>query len=637
MKQNKLLLLGVFGITLGLSSCVDNSYDLDDIDMTLGINTDLTLPISSMGDILLKNIMDLKEDGVVQSVPNPVNTSEFMYVVKQAGQADIAPVKIDRIELDAPQVDPFASTVDLSDMVEVKSMVHRSPAKADGITLPEDCAYFYVIGDNQGMQKINPTTARNISEDVVAIRDMKFESSTVTLTLKIAGFPTHINQMHLDGLTLRLPQALQVSACTLNGVPVKSIESGIIRLTEDEDIARDVNEDVELKLTLVGATTATEDFTFDASRHEATLQGMFKIDGTFRIETAEMDRDAIIQMLRDHLIAHPGTTPEWTEVEGVVPNNLTFTGSTVFDRGIHLTHISGDFKHEVDQINPIELSDLPDFLDDPDIVLDLDNPMVFLSIQNSLPAAVQTSLTLRSETDDNTPRSTGELLVAPGSTTQYYLAEKEELKFLPEENKQAAYVQVEGMSQLIKRIPKEVQVDVSTVKLSATDLDITQEYPISVNYDVYAPLVFGPDFYLVYSSTENNWDLGEDIGKLDAECLEVNALISSNLMADMKVSLELIDLEGRKITTVEDNSIICPQNANNEPISLKIKAKEGHTLREILSGVDQNGKTCPKLDGIRYRATLDNPKNGEALNENNFIKISNMKVSLKGVVTYDAN
>ena len=212
-----------------------------------------------------------------------------------------------------------------------------------------------------------------------------------------------------------------------------------------------------------------------------------------------------------------------------------------------------------------------------------------------------------------------------------------EQSFLPEVNKQAAYEHVEGMSQLIKRIPKEVQVEVSTVKLSATDLDITKEYPISVNYDVYAPLVFGPDFYLVYSSTENNWDLGEDIGKLDAECLEVNALISSNLMADMKVSLEFIDLEGRKITTVEDNAIICPKNANNVPINLKIKAKEGHTLREILSGKDKDGKACPKLDGIRYRATLNNPEDGEALNENNTIKISDMRVSLTGVVTYDAN
>ena len=637
MRKNKFVIIGTMGLALGYSSCVDNSYDLDDIDMTLGVNTDLTLPTSSTGDILLKNIMDLKEDGIVQSVPNPTKPGEYMYVVKQAGQADIDPVKIDRIELSAPQVESFTSTVNLSDLMGALSKAHRSPARAGGITLPEDRVYTYVINDAQGKQVIKPTTARNISGDVLSLKDVKFEASTVTLTLKITGFPTHINRMHLDGLTLRLPKDLQVSACTLNGVKAESVESGVIRLTKDvDDVVRLVSDDVVLKLTLVGAT-ANEDFTFDATRHEATLKGMFKIDGTFRIETAEMDKDVITQMVMDYIVAHPGTIPEWSEVEGVIPTSITFTGSTLFDKNIHLTHISGDFKHEVGHISPVALNDLPDFLNDPEVVLDLDNPMVFLNVQNSLPTPIQTTLTLRSETDGNTPRSTGVLQIAGNSTSQYYLAEKVEQSFLPEENRQAAYEHVAGMSQLIKRIPKEVQVEVSTVRLSATDLDITKEYPIFVNYDVYAPLVFGPDFYLVYSSTEKDWDLGEDIGKLDAECLEVNAKISSNLMTDMRLSLELIDQEGRKITTVEDNAIICPKNANNVPINLKIKAKEGHTLREILCGIDQNGKACPKLDGLRYRATLNNPDKGEALNENNTLKISDMKVSLTGVVTYDAN
>ncbi len=637
MRKNKFVIIGTMGLALGYSSCVDNNYDLDNIDMTLGVNTVLTLPTCSTGDILLKNIMDLKEDGIVQSVPIPMKPGEFMYVVKQAGEADIAPVKIDRIELSAPQVEPFNSIVNLSDIKGVRAMVRRTPAKVSEITLPEDRAYTYVIDDTQGKQVIEPTTARNISEDVVTLKDVKFENSTVTLTLQITGFPAHINRMHLDGLKLRLPQDLQVSACTLNGVKAESVESGVIRLTKDvDDVVRLVSDDIVLKLTLVGAT-ANEDFTFDATKHEATLKGMFKIDGTFRIETAEMDKDAVTQMVMDHIVAHPGTDPEWSEVEGVIPTSITFTGSTLFDNNIHLTHISGDFKHEVGHISPVALNDLPDFLNDPEVVLDLDNPMVFLNVQNSLPTPIQTTLTLRSETDGNTPRSTGVLQIAGNSTSQYYLAEKVEQNFLPEENRQAAYEHIAGMSQLIKRIPKEVQVEVSTVRLSATDLDITKEYPIFVNYDVYAPLVFGPEFYLVYSSTENDWDLSDDIGNLDAECLEVNARISSNLMADIRVSLELIDLEGRKITTVEDNAIVCPKNAQNEPINLKIKAKEGHTLREILSGKDKNGKACPKLDGLRYRATLNNPEDGEALNENNTLKISDMKVSLTGVVTYDAN
>ena len=37
-------------------SCVDEKYDLNDVDMTLGTSSDLTLPTSSTGEIILKNI-----------------------------------------------------------------------------------------------------------------------------------------------------------------------------------------------------------------------------------------------------------------------------------------------------------------------------------------------------------------------------------------------------------------------------------------------------------------------------------------------------------------------------------------------------------------------------------------------------
>lgn len=636
-RTNYLFALGVLGLTFGFYSCVDNRYDLDDIDMTLGVNTDLQLPTSSVGDILLKNIMDLKEDGVVQTVPNPLDPGNMMYVVRQSGTADIDPVKIDRIEIDAPTVETFTSTVEMSKNLGAKVKSAKAPAKDGEITLPEDETYRYVISEDQGKQTIEPSTAKNISADVLSITAVKFEETTITLSLNITGFPSHIDKMHMDGLELRLPEALDVTSCTLNGAEAVSIDAGVIKLTEDIDVdARSISEPVKLILTIGGATTGNG-FTFDSDKHEATLSGEFKINGAFRIETAEMDKAAITQMMIDYIMKHPGTTPSWDEVEGMIPTSITLTGNTWFDRGIHLTHVSGEFQHEVGDIEPLKLNDLPKFLDDDDVVLDLANPMIFLNIENGLPTSVKTRLTFMSDTDGNTPRSTGVLEISGNAINKYYLAGHEEDKYLPEENKDAMFERVEGLPMLIRKIPKEVNVEVATVKLSANDLDITKEYPIAVSYDVYAPLVFGEKFKLVYSDVENDWDLSEDIGNLQPEFIEVKAKVSSSLPAAMNLTLDFIDQHGNKITTVEDNAISCPANSNDVSIALKIKAKEGHTLNEILSGKDKNGKPCPKLDGIRYRATLDNPKEGEALNDQATIKISDVKVSLKGILIYDAN
>ena len=104
-------------LTLGITSCVDDGYDLDDVDMTLGVKTDLTLPTSSVGDILLRNVMNLEEDGIVALVPSPLNPDDSIYVVKQSGTADIKPVKINEIRIAAPKVDDFTSDVYLNEIL----------------------------------------------------------------------------------------------------------------------------------------------------------------------------------------------------------------------------------------------------------------------------------------------------------------------------------------------------------------------------------------------------------------------------------------------------------------------------------------------------------------------------------------
>lgn len=638
MKLNKLLVFFSMCLTLGITSCVDDGYDLDDVDMTLGVKTDLTLPTSSVGDILLRNVMNLEEDGIVALVPSPLNPNDSIYVVKQSGTADIKPVKINEIRIAAPKVDDFTSDVYLKEVLHssAKAKASKSLAFSNAFTIKDE-TYKYVIEENQAKQTINTAKAKNISEDVVSIENVKIDRTNIIITLNISGFPSHISKMHLDGLSLSLPEDLHVSSCHLNGVAAESIKPGLINITKAVDGARSINEPLVLTLAIDGATTG-DDFVFDANKHEASLCGLFKTHGTFRIETSEMDKEKISAIVTDYLTKHPDIHEvKLTDIAGIVPEKLSFTGKTSFDRDLHITHVSGAFQHEVGAVEPLMLDDIPDFLDDEDVVLDLENPMVFLNFTNSFPVDVKTNLTFTSETDNNTPRSTGEMNIAGNRSSYYYLAEKEENRYLPAEHSNAEWKKVEGLPNLIKRIPKKVNVNISKVTMQATDLDITREYPIEASYDVYAPLVFGPDFYLTYTDTDNNWDIDDDLGKMNAEAVTATATITSNIPAAMTLYVDLIDLEGKKIDIVEDISVACSANAKNEPITISIKAKSGHELRELLSGKDVNGNKCQKLDGMRYRAVLNKPSEGQALNGESKILIKDVKVSLKGVVTFDAN
>ncbi len=61
MKRKLLRLLPVAAVLL-TASCVDKSYDLDDIDLTLSTNADLALPLINTGEIKLANFVLSDED-----------------------------------------------------------------------------------------------------------------------------------------------------------------------------------------------------------------------------------------------------------------------------------------------------------------------------------------------------------------------------------------------------------------------------------------------------------------------------------------------------------------------------------------------------------------------------------------------
>lgn len=637
MKQNSLLLIGTFCFGLGMSSCIDNSYDLDDIDTTLGIQTDLTLPTSSVDGIKLKNIMNLEEDGVVQLVPNPDSPDEdSMYVVRQSGNANVDPIKIDEIRITQPTINDIDSKIYLYGLTPQSTPKHKIGKhnvhiNIDGFPIDiQDATYSYTIKpENNANQSLEGAEANGISADVVSIERIKFGEVKINLTIN-TDFPEYFPYMHLDNLTLTLPEELHITSCKLGSTDAKEITPGHIVITDTEDGPRPTR-GITLELAIDELKTG-KNFIFDGKNHTAILGGIIEVGGTFRVETAELDAQKLEQFIKNagnNITIDPLNPQLDLDKIGLIPEYITLNGKTTFSNDLVITHVTGTFQHAIENIDPLSLSDLPDFLDNEETVLDLDNPMICLSIYTELPAKINTRLTLMSDTDNNIPRSTGLLTIEGGDTVKYFLAEKDKRDYLPNNYKDAISEKVEGLSNLIKRIPKQITVEVATVTLAATDLDITRPYDIDIAYDVYAPLMFGKDFKLVYTDTDKGWDLGDDYDYLDAECISLKANISSTLPASMTLSLDLLNVQGNKIDIVEDNSIHCDANAKKSPIEIKIKAKPGHSLKEILApGANQ-------MDGIRYKAKLDNPEVGQPLQDNAEIRIDDIQFSLQGLVTIE--
>ena len=87
MRKKHYLLAGLSAISLCLASCIDNDYDLSDIDTTSRLQVkDLIVPIN-IDDITLSQVLDLDDDSEIEEVVQP--DGSVIYAVRKEGDFKI--------------------------------------------------------------------------------------------------------------------------------------------------------------------------------------------------------------------------------------------------------------------------------------------------------------------------------------------------------------------------------------------------------------------------------------------------------------------------------------------------------------------------------------------------------------------
>ena len=348
-------------------------------------------------------------------------------------------------------------------------------------------------------------------------------------------------------------------------------------------------------------------------------------------------------------------------INSIIPDMISFTGEARFDsEEIEITGAMATVQRKVDNINPIELNDLPDFLNDPEVVLDLENPIIYININNPLPAAAETEITLKSLYDTDTEvveKKTGKITIPANKQTIYclcmpgrfqsdmkhpkeYYVDEDEEKGLVAEIKP---IEIADLNLLLKKIPQKIEVDVATITMDVENgyLPIPSTYKVNVDYKIYTPLEFGNKTKLVYQGTEEGLseDLA-DVNTLDTKEVRIDAKAVTNFPMSLKLSVDALDKNNvsmidKIVKVVYDNddkkkSILI--NAHNgkdfsvQPISLTIKPVKGHTISEMLQ----------RLDKFHYRAVAEAVGEGKLM-ENVSIKLTDINITLKGGISYDAN
>lgn len=669
--NNKFLLSCTLLASCVATSCVNNDWDLDDIDLTVGTNADITLPTSSTGEIILKNIIDLEEDGVVQIVGEG---ADAMYVVSQSGSANVDPIKIDPIKISRPNIEPFLATIDRHDFgMSKKRAAHKSISvdlsvinpylgKVD-VEIPSYSYSYKIKKEDNTNYDLKDAYADGITEDVISLENAKVSNGSLTLDLGDNRIhfinADQIDKVHLDDIVITYPRGIKLKTA-------KFIYNGIVhdltsRINNDEGRllinngpgeALDIHKSIDLALTF-DEIVFGDNITFTsggANGGRVDISGCFRIDGGFRIETSDMKEDIIQEHLNS--LSKEDIASMWDgekvtldlEKLGLIPEAINVKGEACFAGDINITSVSGTFGHTIGDIDPLHLDDMPDFLNDDDVVLDLANPLIFVSINNSLPASIK----IGNETDNSQGihlsanakgetkhYATGALNITQGENHFMIADHNTTLRPASYQDKNVNFVGVHDVAGLVRTIPEQIDINVDPVTLHANDLLIDHEYPISIDYEVYAPLEFGDDFRLVYQDTERGWasDL-KDVEDMNLGAIEINAVVESDLPASIQLSLIPIDEECMPITALTPITIDVPAGAKEQPINIRIEATDGHSINDVLTG--RNG--AQQLDGIKYRAEVKKgDKDDAALRPEAKVRLHDLQITVKGGITYDAN
>ena len=627
MKKNFFFGIGCLALaSCLLSACVDDKYDVNDMDMTIGSTSDLALPSLSTDSILLKNIMDLGEDDIIK-----VKDGEFRLVT--SGQANMTETEVNEITISKPDIEAVHTNVQLN--------TNGNPARYRAVAgVPDETFAYTITEQNKAFFEVNETS-NVISEDLVDVDAVAFKEGIVlksTLNLTFSNGGDFIKKIHLQNLSLSTPKDLSFEKAELtytqNGQSKTnqvSISDGLVSISGENDVVVDAGKPVYLALTLDMAEVNGNGISFVNKKIE--INSLFKFNGTFAIKSEEFENlsAAQLQQIQDNGIA------------SVIPQEVAFDIVSAFSDNISVVRVDAIAQKAVSEPEPIVLDNMPNFLKDESVKIVLNNPPFIIEWNNPFPAgsvvnpdaaAVKNNLTIESvKGDEVIARKLATLSGIPSGKSILVLADAPAAAEVPA--RYASYnrinVVVENLNELLMTIPDKICINFAPVTIALKDL-VPGQYNTQVDYCVDTPLEFLDGSKLIYEDVEDVEDDMDDASDFDAKAIEIQANVVTNLPMDLTLSVDALDRSGRSLKggVIDVNDVVVGAHKGDisetttQAVVINITPREGHSIRELLQNMAK----------FVYRAEFE----GEGkLYENASIKLTNVKATIKGGIVYDAN
>lgn len=569
------LLLTSLGIT---TSCIDSSYDLNkDIDMTISAGGEhLAIPVGYTEKITLDKIIELDEGDDLQIVDG-----EYHLLKKD-------------------NIDETNTSVGTVTVAESENIIDAIPltysVSTPGATI--------VIPKEQSEGKIN-AEARGVDKAVIEIGSLAADMPT-TLTLKFElGGGISIERVDIKTMTITFPDFIQfenengLNGQTLTMTDVQIEPSGFTK---------------ELKI---------NKYAFGSTYGEGN-----------RVE--EENGDRILKIENQKITI---------EMQDIYVNNPQGSGSlsitpTVTLSEMAVSEVYGTIQPDID-VKPteVELNNLPDFLQDDEIRLDITNPVFSFNANNPLNTDVEMDGVLTGYKDGKVTKTVkigsgnggASITLKPSGDKQQTISIVRDEKTVVEAN--ATKVVVPNLNDIIETIPDRINVELKpAVKTEQYyTVNLGQDYTLNSAYDIDIPLSFGSNLKIVYEETLDNFDLDLEDVDIEKAVLSINAVNTIPLAMEIKnENVSALDANGNVIKDIDvtvEGTITESKDGKTE-VSSTLNVNLNETAEGAIS----------KLDGLKLKITaVPGQATDVQLLSTQWMQLKDMKLKIPNGIKVDLN
>lgn len=562
----------------GTTSCVDSSFDFDK-DFDWSINTGyLAFPVGKTDTIFLDDIIEIDEGDDLQIVPDADgNGVAGEYHLIKDGEIDRASANVRMATVDGSttHIDPITAA-DESSVVSPSGMITTQISQTGDVK----------------------ADAADIDDALKELGSLKAAAPTaLTLNIKLEG---NLNFSTISGnLKVKFPSFLVFNDPAVNANNEIQIPCSELQL----------NVPYVRTLQLTG----------------------YHFDGGLPVVNNEIHLNEQVVITGETNVQLPSGGQVGSGVKlQIVP--------TVLLADMSVDEATGIIQPEIDATKTsVEISNLPDFLNDDETSLSVSNPVILFSAVNPLNAPVDLTGKMLGKKEDGTLISGSGVKFGAGSTDPILLQPGSNLIALsrlgtggPAGSQNIA---VANINNLIAKIPDVVEVEMQPAVSydKYYSIRLGHDYEVSGNYNIDIPLSFEEGLNIVYTDSAD--DLNSDLKDLDFEEAAVEFDAVNTIPLELEVKAENVT----------------PLDINKQPLSdIKVEVEGGiaasadgktSTRQTLLIKMTEQVKgAMSRLDAIRFRVTaVPGQAIGITLRSDQWMQLENIKVKVPKGINIDLN